>query len=234
MENVSKSVNTKRSGRSIIQYDSKMNMVRKWGKIKDVAEIGLCTKNIARSCKTGMLSHGFYWKYDNEFIEDEKWKEFEHDGRKIKVSSHGRFEMYNGWITRGTIDYGGYYRIKIEGKTYYAHVLVGLCFFPENKTEIATQINHINGKRGDNRLENLEWISPQGNSLHSHQFLNRKTGIKPIIQYDKNMNIVGEFTSAKAISEKYGIKPCNIYAACNGKHKTTNCMIFRYKDQVQE
>lgn len=68
-----------------------------------------------------------------------------------------------------------YMQVKLykNNKSYhkYVHRLVAEAFISNPKN--LTEVNHINGNRQDNRVENLEWVDRIGNAVHAI-----KTGLK--------------------------------------------------------
>jgi len=71
----------------------------------------------------------------------------------------------------------GYYRVELsragKQKKHFIHRLVAAAYIP-NKDNLP-QVNHINGDKLDNRVENLEWCTASQNHKHSYKYLNRAT-----------------------------------------------------------
>jgi hypothetical protein len=69
----------------------------------------------------------------------------------------------------GTTDKDGYKKVMLykdgKRKTFFVHRLVALNFI-ENKYQ-KPFVNHINGKKSDNRICNLEWVTASENTRHA-------------------------------------------------------------------
>lgn len=114
----------------------------------------------------------------------EKWTKIKinNEFKGYWVSNLGRVKSPNG-ILANTISGSGYVTIKMQKKTYAVHILVAKAFIanPNNYPEV----NHIDGDKSNNCIENLEWTDHSGNIQHA-----LKTGLmvsKP--EFDARHNI---------------------------------------------
>jgi hypothetical protein len=85
------------------------------------------------------------------------------------ISNLGNVKNSRGTILKQTTCKKGYKKISIGNprKSYKVHRLVALMFI-ENELN-KSQVNHINGIKNDNRVENLEWMTNQENCIHAWQ-----------------------------------------------------------------
>lgn len=107
------------------------------------------------------------------------------------------------------------------------HRLMMLAFSKESPKE---QINHIDGNKKNNNIENLEYASNRENREHAI-----KTGLKDeigygIAQYDLDMNLLDVYDTASEAIDVLGIhngNPGNIGRAIRGSRKTAYGYIWK-------
>lgn len=110
-------------------------------------------------------------------------------------------------------------------KTIIVHRLVAKEFIgDENKLEI----NHINGIKSDNRLENLEYVSHKENILHAYKNKLETPKYKKIDQFDKNNNFIKQWDSMKSIVDELKIDYGLLSRCCHKKNKTAGGFIWRF------
>ena len=165
-------------------------------------------------------------------MNEEVWKDIEGYEGLYQVSNMGRVRsldrykpqknrygdvtnhFYKGQILTPKIDRYGYKTIKLSIKKHKAptktiHRLVASAFIqnPENKYTV----NHKDGNKLNNRVNNLEWMTNAENIHHGYETgLIKKTQLnnkksKRVAQYDLNWNLIRVFPSTKEVERSLGL-----------------------------
>lgn len=193
-------------------------------------------------------------------FKNEVWKDIDNWEGIYQISNYGRLKSFkqseNGKILKITNKINSYlsvvlckqYEGKITRESWKLHRLVAKAFLknPNNLPEV----NHIDFNKHNNEVDNLEWVSKKENTKHAikgkPQIINhlieynKNEKPKSVMQYDKNMNCIGIFKSAREAQRRTGICSRNILQVCsktpfNNKgnvRKTAGGYIWKYESEV--
>lgn len=125
---------------------------------------GISTSHIRSICNGSKVSKVFNFEYLEESIDyGEEWRDHP---LGVKCSSYGRIDN-KGTINFGNGERNGYLRVKFSGRSYSVHRLIAEAFLAN--PELKPQVNHIDFDRGNNRVENLEWVTASENAIHRYK-----------------------------------------------------------------
>ena len=158
-------------------------------------------------------------------MDDEQWRDWPQDPR-IKVSnkgnvvSHKRVAPHPLKVSHNTC---GYQRVgACHGSPQYVHRMVAETWI-DNPNHYE-QVNHINGNKDDNRVENLEWVTQSQNIRHS-----MRIGLRKAIGTPIRIVETGEvYESIHECARRIGGLQANISACLAGKRSTHRGYHFEY------
>ena len=248
--------------KKVIQIKNKKN-IAKFKSIKEASEQTNTPKSGISLCCMGKQSssNGFMWEYDNDdnndndgindnnddVYKDEIWGKIE--GSNAYVSTKGRFKNTNNIITMGTKLASDYYscNISVNGKfaSQQLHRVIAKTFIPNpNNYKV---VNHKDGNKSNNCVENLEWVTHSENT--NHYIENKVKTVKKILPtavsaYDKKgvnkidrltNEILKTYNSIREASVDSNIRFKSISAVCHGRQEVAGGFKWEFvKDEEIE
>jgi hypothetical protein len=156
----------------------------------------------------------------------EEWRDVVGFEGRYKVSNLGRIQNAKGVMMKFQVNRGGYERLTLrhdDHKDYdfTVHRVVAYAFIPniENKP----QINHIDGNRRNNNVDNLEWCTQSENILHAFKLGNKdQSGIhnnmaKITEKIVRDIRKRSKTELQKNLAKEYSLSKANICMIVNRK-----------------
>lgn len=159
---------------------------------------------------------------------NEIWKSIPDTDNVYYISSHGRvYSTKRNIFRKPTLNHRGYLQVTLykKGKPRLAlvHRLVAQAFIHQPSKEQNT-VNHIDGDKANNHIDNLEWVTLQENIDHAFKSGLHGNPKRPVLCVELNT----VFKSVSEASKHLGVSPRNIHNVCTGIRKRTGGYTWKF------
>ena len=164
----------------------------------------------------------------------EQWKTIS-NASNYEVSNLGNVRnKTTKYILKGRITKSGYLQVSIKldetqkFTNQYIHRLVALYWIgnPQQKKEV----NHIDGNKENNNVDNLEWVTASENQKHRHSIGINKTSNRRVGKYSKEGELIKEYNSIVEAANAEESPRVSIDSVLQGRRYTLKGYVWKYLD----
>lgn len=168
---------------------------------------------------------------DIEDLPSEIWRNVGGFEEFYQISTYGRIKSFHKGtvrIMKLQVTRDGYLRVELHGggkkRKTQVHILVAEAFIPNPAGK--PQVNHIDGKKSNNCVENLEWVTASENIRHSVRTGLQRSGCdcpistltaEQIHELRRDYKPHDKQFGLKAFAKKFGRSKTTIQKALTGK-----------------
>jgi len=214
--------------------------ITKFEDVEDaVKSSGLSKNDLLKACNTKQPLADHKWRFcDKTALEGEILNPVTIPGLEelYLASDYGRvYKVVAKTFTFGSLTSAGYRKMSVrfpDGKTapMLIHRLVASAF----KGHDTRFVNHKDGNKLNNHIDNLEYVSGSQNTQHAVNMglITNKHRLKEVVQFDLKGNEIKRFESATSASNETKIWRQNIITVCKKKTASAGGFIWKYVQDV--
>jgi hypothetical protein len=173
-----------------------------------------------------------YFNQEIDNLPDEEWKIISSHPDYL-ISSKGRVRSLKNKhdLLLKPVITNGYYKVRLTHNQKVDDKLIAYLVyfnFTDDTLKDNYVIDHIDGNKLNNDIDNLRYISRSENTQAAYYSQKNQSNIRPVVCY-KDGKYVGTYPSCKEAGRQLDCDASSISKCCRGKYKHTHGYTFTYQ-----